>query len=120
MESEYVALSDSLRRLIPMRNLLLEIAKAMNMLPKGVSTIHSTIWEDNHACLKLASADPPRMTPRSKAIALKYHWFREHLRLSNGAMVIKQIATTEQIGDIFTKALSPKQFAYLRHKLLGW
>jgi hypothetical protein len=81
------------------------------------SKIKSTIWEDNAACLTLASSDPPRMTPRSKSIAVKYHWFREHL--IPGLIEIHAIGTLDQAADIFTKAISQATFERLRFMLLG-
>jgi hypothetical protein len=58
------------------------------------------------------------MTPRSKSIAVKYHWFREHLFPRK--IDIKPIASSEQLADIFTKPLQPTPFLYLRKLLLGW
>ena len=58
------------------------------------------------------------MTPRSKSIAVKYHWFREHLE--PGVVDIVAVSSAEQLSDIFTKPLSPAVFVYLRQKLLGW
>lgn len=58
------------------------------------------------------------MTPRSKSIAVKYHWFREHLE--PGVVDIAPIASAEQLADIFTKPLAPSAFMYQRKALLGW
>ncbi len=51
-------------------------------------------------------------------MAVKYHWFGEHLE--PGVIDIVPIASAEQLADIFTKPLGPTTFAYLREKLLGW
>jgi hypothetical protein len=118
MESEYIALSQALRILLPLRELLREICGPLNVIGDAGSIIRSTIFEDNQACYQLATTDPPRMTPRSKSIAIKYHWFREHLR--PGEVEIASIASQEQLADIFTKPLSPTIFEYFRMKLLGW
>ena len=58
------------------------------------------------------------MTPRSKSIAVKYHWFRE--RLIPGVIEIKAVGTENQAADIFTKATSQAIFERLRRVLLGW
>jgi hypothetical protein len=79
MEAEYISLSQAMRVLLPMRMLLEEVSTTLCLKRDPKSVIKSTIWEDNAACLVLATTDPPRMTPRSKSIAVKYHWFREHL-----------------------------------------
>jgi hypothetical protein len=118
MESEYISLSQSLRVLLPLRIVLDELATSLNLKHDPHSSIKSTIFEDNQACLSLASSDPPKMTPRSKSIAVKYHWFREHLQ--PGVIDLVAISSSEQLADIFTKPLSPPAFTYLRKKLLGW
>jgi Reverse transcriptase (RNA-dependent DNA polymerase) len=45
----------------------------LNVIGDAGSIIRSTIFEDNQACYQLATTDPPRMTSRSKSIAIKYH-----------------------------------------------
>jgi hypothetical protein len=72
-EAEYIALSQSARDLIPMRGLLQELSAATK-LTVGSTIAHSTIFEDNKGCVESASA--PRMRPRTRHIALKYHHFR--------------------------------------------
>ena len=59
------------------------------------------IFKDNKSCIQLAKA--PRMNPRTKYIALKYHHFRSYV--SSGLVEIEQVTTEEQISDIFTKAI---------------
>ena len=118
MEAEYIALSQALRVLLPLRRLLQEVCQPLSLSDKSDTLIRSTIFEDNQACLQLATSDPPRMTPRSKSIAVKYHWFREHLR--SGEVEIKGISSEDQLADIFTKPLSPALFEKLRMSLLGW
>ena len=58
------------------------------------------------------------MTLRSKSIAVKYHWFHEHL--SPGQVEIVAIASKDQLADIYTKPLPAHQFIKLRIILLGW
>ena len=118
MESEYIALSQSLRVLLPLRQVLQEVTKALHLTTTPQAPIYSTIFEDNQACFKLATSDPPRMTPRSKSIAIKYHWFREHL--IPGEVELKPISSELQLADIFTKPLSTMLFVRLRKQLLGW
>eukprot|EP00957_Ditylum_brightwellii_P070646 5367964-Ditylum_brightwellii.AAC.1 len=36
-----------------------------------------TVYEDNNGAIRAASC--PKMTPASKFIAIKYHWFRQHV-----------------------------------------
>ena len=59
----------------------------------------SKVYEDNHACLNFARL--PRLTPRTKHIAVPYHWFRskvEQLEIS-----IEPISTDHQLADQFAE-----------------
>ena len=78
-------------------------------------TVKCTLFEDNNGALKLATA--PKMRPRTKHIALKYHHFRSFVQ--NNTISIQYVDTTRQIAEIFTKALNDAQFAVLREMLLG-
>jgi hypothetical protein len=80
-----------------MHALLFEFNKHFTLtISSRVSTI-STVFEDNRACQILASTDPPRLTPRSKSLAIKYHCFRTHL--SPDSIVLKAIPSSLQKGD---------------------
>ena len=56
------------------------------------------------------------MTPQTKHIALKYHFFRSHVKL--GKVTILPISTTEQRADILTKSLPKQQRIYLRERIM--
>ena len=53
----------------------------------------TNVWEDNEGCLKLAKLEPPRMMPRSKHHALKYHWFRSQIVPNMGIVLAKRKKT---------------------------
>jgi hypothetical protein len=114
-EAEYIALSQAMRDLIPMRALLTELA-TLTSLSFDTTTTYSTVFEDNKGCVELANA--PKMRPRTKHIALKYHHFRSHV--TAGDIKIKWIDTKKQLADIFTKPLPEPLFTSLRLLLLGW
>jgi hypothetical protein len=99
-EAEYIPLSQSTRDLLPLCSLLIELSKATKLIV-GCTTAHSTLFEDNKGCIELATA--PKMCPRTRHIALKYHHFRSHIENSN--LQIKWIDTKHQLADIFTKPL---------------
>ena len=114
-ESEYVALSQALRDVIPFMN----VAKELNSIfesdvPKP--TILCKLFEDNNRALTLAKE--PRYRPRTKHIALKYHHFMSYVK--DGLIEIFPINTKDQIAGQFTKALDEQTFVYLRGKLMGW
>ena len=114
-EAEYIALSQSMCDLIPLRNILMDLSKVIIVNPEHLVT-YSTVFEDNNGALELAQE--PKYRPRTKHIAIKYHHFREHVK--NKSIRVEAINTKEQITDIFTKPLEKHQFEYLRQKLIGW
>jgi len=114
-EAEYIALSQAMRDLIPMRALLTELS-TLTCLSFDTTTTFSTVFEDNKGCVELANA--PKMRPRTKHIALKYHHFRSHV--ASGDIKIRWIDTKNQLADIFTKPLPEPLFTTLRLLLLGW
>ena len=116
MEAEYQALSASCRDLIPLRQICKEASEALEITERFIVRSHSKIYEDNSACLSQATM--PKMTPRTKHIAVAYHWFREYV--SSGDIEILKIETTKQLGDIFTKGLVAEKFTAIRKLLCGW
>jgi hypothetical protein len=118
MEAEYICLSQAMRVLILLHLVLGEVTIALHLKQDPLSIIKSTIFEDNQACLALATSDAPKMTPRSKSIAVKYHWFREHLE--KGKIEIKAISSYDQGADPFTKPLIQLPFERFRLLHLGW
>mgnify|MGYP003546497441 FL=1 len=116
MEAEYIALSQSMRELLPLRALVKEMATAMAFNQTFAIRTHSTVFEDNNGALILASS--PRMTPRSKHIAVKYHFFRSHV--ASGDIRICKINSEDQKADIFTKGLVRTTFETVRLLLMGW
>ena len=124
-EAEYIALSQSTQDLIPFMTLVEEVSSILGIeynIPEvqykhtREPAISADVYEDNRGALELAKV--PKLRPRTKHIALKYHHFREHVR--NGKVRINAIDTKEQIADIFTKGLPKDAFVYLRYKLCGW
>jgi len=114
-EAEYIAMSQATRDLIPMKDLLHELASATKLIV-GDTITHSTIFEDNRGCVDLANA--PKLRLHTKHIGLKYHHFRSHV--ANGSIKIQWIDTSHQLADIFTKPLPLASFTSLHYTLLGW
>ena len=117
MEAEYITLSLAMRALIPMRQTIKEVMGALlpdDSDPQCIA--HSTVFEDNDAARTLANL--PHMTPRSKHIAVKYHFFRS--KVQAGELLIARIDSKLQKADIFTKGLDPEQFETIRKLLMGW
>ena len=116
-EAEYIALSQAMRELIPLRRLLLEIGTYMKLSFGPTCNIKSTVFEDNNGAI--ATATSVKMTPRTKHIAVKYHFFKNHIGPGTGISLSK-IDTQLQKADIFTKGLAPPTFVVLRRLLCGW
>lgn len=117
MSAEYIAASDGMRSLLFLRRVHHDICTTLSLPFDPVSNT-SVVWEDNQACLSLATPDPSRMTPRSTSIAVKYHWFRDHL--ITGEIAMRHISSTLQRGNIFTKSLPKTQFEAERFVLMGF
>ena len=66
MEAEYIALSTSMRELVPLRELVTELAAALKVNDRLLVRTHSTVFEDNNGALTFANL--PRLTPRSNTL----------------------------------------------------
>ena len=113
-----MALSTALKDFIPMRELILKLCNSLGLDHQKVATIKSSVWEDNAGCQKLANLEMPRMAPRSKHYAIKYHWFWTHLKPNN--MIVERIESKSNIANIFTKGFAGEPFRALRLILCGW
>jgi hypothetical protein len=60
-------------------------------------------------------ADNPVEHSRTKHIAIRYHFLRDHQQ--KGDIEIAYINTKDQLADIFTKPLDEQSFTKLRHEL---
>jgi hypothetical protein len=78
LEAEYIALSQAMRDILPTRVVVKEIANFLQYNNTIHFRAHSDVFEDNNGALTLANV--PRLTPRSKHIAVKYHFFRQHVK----------------------------------------
>jgi hypothetical protein len=108
-------LSQAAREIIPIKALYQEFSKTTKLIV-GNTSAHSTIFVDNKGCVDLALA--PKLCPRTKHIALKYHHFQSHV--ANGSIKIQWIDSKNQLADIFAKPLPTAPFEYLHFHLLGW
>ena len=118
VEAEYIALSTAMRKLIQLQTVLFEIKNTFRLKISNNLLMISTVFEDNWAYCVLATTDPPRMTPRSKSLAIKCHWFQSHL--SENSIIIKDIETARQKGDGFTKPLPFGAFLAFCREVCGW
>ena len=104
-----------MRELLPLRELLIELAPVLN-IPASQITTKCTVFEDNEGAKELANTAKYR--PRTKHIAVKYHHFRGYVQ--KGLISINSIDTKDQIADTFTKPLAKDQYETLRKHIQGW
>jgi hypothetical protein len=91
-----------------------EIRAVMNVLDfLGVRYKRPKVWCDNQSTIKIARS--AASVERTKHIKRKYLKIRELIR--NGILEIDYVETTQQVADIFTKALPRPQFEFLRENL---
>ncbi|XXG89958.1 hypothetical protein AAC387_Pa12g1837 [Persea americana] len=104
-EAEYVAVLAAVCEAIWLRNLLEEFDHTQDE--------STTIHVDNKSAIELAKN--PKQHGRSKHIDIRYHFIRDHVKQKT--VKLKYCSTTEQVADIFTKALPTDTFTRLRKRL---
>ena len=113
-EVEYISLSKSMRDLIPLLHIMLEVSSLFGMRCDSCNS-YTTTFEDNKGAIE--SAKEPKYRLQTKHISIKCHHFREHIKL--GTSKIVYILKNEQQADIITKPLAKPQIEYLRTPTMG-
>ena len=73
-----MALYHSVRSLLTLKIPIKEVIDNLGIDSEKLKFVSSsTIYEENNGAIFVATS--PRMTPTSKHIAVKYHWFRQHV-----------------------------------------
>ena len=125
-EAEYVALSEALRTLLPIRATLAEIMASLNISSKFKVDVKSTVnshfitsvHEDNNSALMLATEQS--VSPRTKHYAVKLHWFWSTVNDPTLCITIVKIDTDLQQADYLTKGLPLTAFRQRRKLSQGW
>jgi hypothetical protein len=116
LESEYTSLSHSIRTLIPIRSLVLELANALELPDSINTTVRSAVFEDNRAAVLLANNH--RITSRTRYFHVKWHFFWEYV--SRGDVTVEYISTNDQRADYMTKMNPRFVFERIRKMNQGW
>ena len=115
-ESEYVALSQAMREVLPMANMITELKENGFHFNDSTPAVHCKAFQDNTGAIEMANV--PKFRPRTKHMNIKYHHFRE--AVSQGKVTIITVSSEEQIADIFTKPLAEGLFYKFRQQIMGW
>ncbi len=103
-EAECIALSQSLRNVIPIMQLLEEMKSHGFEVICTSPHVFCKTFEDNSGALELAHL--PKLRPNTKHINVCYHHFCEHVR--KGLIKIFLINTEHKIANALTKPLAQK------------
>jgi hypothetical protein len=115
-ESEYIAMSEAFRLLLPMMDLMEESRANGVPMRAGAPIVRCKAFEDNSGALELARL--PKMRPRTRHINVKYHHFCE--AVAKGRIKVEHVYRHNQLGDALTKNLPRDLFVTLRKKCTGW
>lgn len=114
-EAEYIALSMSLRDVIPAMELVAEVrSKGFDVLCTE-PYVYCKVFEDNSGALELARL--PKFRPRTKHINCAWHHFRDFAR--EGVLKFFPCGTESMTADALTKPLPQNSFFRHRVKMLG-
>jgi hypothetical protein len=116
-EAEYNALSESLRSVINLTQILQESKQVLGWeVDKGRPKVHCSVFEDNSGALEMARI--PKMRPRTKHMAVRLHHFREHVR--KGEITLHKVESRYQLADIATKPQPVDLFESQRESIMQW
>ena len=116
LEAEYSALSFALKTLLPVKRLLREIVKALDLEASSMDTsIRARVFEDNQGAYYLATKQ--RLTNRTKYFLVGFHWFWSFYPEE---FDIIKCASRDQLADYFTKGLTRELFENNRRGVQGW
>ncbi|CAJ2640052.1 unnamed protein product [Trifolium pratense] len=104
-EAEYRSLATTSAELTWLQHLLHDIGIKLERRP--------LLLCDNKSAIHLAHN--PVFHARTKHIEIDYHFIRE--KVTTGHLQLQYLPTTQQIADVFTKALGKDSFATFRYKL---
>ena len=104
LNSEYVALSHSVRALLPLNSLIKEVIGNLGIDSEKLKFVSSsTIYEDNNGAIVVATI--PMINTTSTHIYVKYHWFKQHF---GREFLIRNIDSENQKEDISPKIYKVK------------
>jgi hypothetical protein len=103
-KAEYIVAGHYCAQLLWMRQTLRDYGYKLTKVP---------LLCDNESAIRMA--DNPVEHSRTKHIAIRYHFLRDHQQ--KGVIEIAYVSTKEQLANIFTKPLDEQTFTKHRHEL---
>jgi len=105
-ESEVICLSEVLRSVIPLMDLVKELKGQGFPITELIPKIFCKVYEDNSGALEIATVF--KLRPRTKHINTRFYHFRQYQE--RGEIEILPINTTMQVSNILTKPLELTSF----------
>ena len=129
-EAEYAAMSESLKDVLFLMQLLEETHEEIGweivaQLPavhckafqdESSDLVHCKVFEDNSGAYEMARL--PKMRPRTRHMNVRMHHFREAVK--NGDVTTHKTPTRFQLGDLATKAQPRELFESQRESIMQW
>ena len=107
MQAELIALSDSAKQVLWLRNFLIGQGLEEAQQP-------ATIHQDNQATI--AAMSTRKITEKSRFIQIRWFWLKEHL--NSGDAHLKYCPTNQMLADMLTKPLQGATFCGFRDQVL--
>ena len=112
-EAELIALDQAVREALWLRKMCKGLDIGVSPDGKAPTII---VYEDNEACLNIANAHGSQWSQETKHVQVKHFAVREDVR--DKRVEIRRVDTSENIADMFTKALGRVKFQKFR-KMMG-
>ena len=76
-EAECISMSQIMRYLIPLRQIILDVSSVFGMKCDSCNS-YTTTFEENKVAIDLVKE--PKYRPQTKHLSIKWHYFREHIK----------------------------------------
>ena len=104
-EAEYIALSEAMREVIWLRQILSELG--------FIQEQPTAIMEDNQGCIAISKNR--RTDKRTKHIDLRFHFCRD--QIEQGSVKVDYCPTENMISDSLTKPINAPKFKWCREAM---
>ena len=102
--------------MIPIRELLVELADRMALPAELQTSIRANVHEDNNGALLLATNQ--RITARTRHYNVNWHFFWQYVK--DKVVNIVKVASELQDANFLTKVLPRPSFEANRERVMGW